>query len=128
MTDLQIRAKEKLEKEYKENEKNFGRAAKIMAPDTKKALISFIEQDEEFADAILQNSQTFGDCMKAVEKNCGTALSDLEAFKRAVQFYFPGAEIEYQMKLYVNPYELEDKKKSEQNGDTFKTFSLFDVM
>lgn len=128
MTDLQIRAKEKLDKEYKENEKNFGRAAAVMAPDTKKALISFIEQDEEFADAILQNSQTFGDCMKTVEKNCGSALSDLEAFKRAVQFYFPGAEIEYQMKLYVNPYELEDKKKAEQGDGTFKTLSLFDVM
>lgn len=127
MTDLQIRAIEKLDKEFEEAKKSFGRAAAVMAPDTKKALVSFIEQDEEFADAILQNSQTFGDCMKAVEKNCGSALSDFEAFKRAVQFYFPGAEIEYQMKLYVNPYELEDKKKAEQKQN-FKTLSLFDVM
>lgn len=128
MTDIQIRATEKLNEEFENNKKNFGRAAAIMAPDTKKALISFIEQDEEFADAVYHNSQTFGDCMKAVEKNCFSALSDLEAFKRAVQFYFPGAEIEYQMKLYVNPYELEDKKKSEQSDKQFKTFSLFDVL
>ena len=37
--------------------------------------------------------------MKAVAKNCGSALSDLEAFRRAVQFYFPGADIRFRMEI-----------------------------
>ena len=128
MTDLQNRAVEKLKKEHEENKKLYGRAASIMAKDTLKALIFFIGQDEEFADAVLQNSQTFGDCMKEVEKNCGSSLSDLEAFKRAVRFYFPGAEIEYQMKIYVNPHELEDKLRAESGEKDFKILSLFDAL
>lgn len=37
--------------------------------------------------------------MKAVAKDCGSCLSDLEAYRRAVQFYFPGAEIRMQMSI-----------------------------
>lgn len=117
-------AKEKLEREKKSA--NFGRYERVMADDVLKALIGFIEQDFEFAEAVAQNSQTFGDCMTAVAKNCGSALSDFEAFKRAVQFYFPGAEIEYQMKIRVNPFDVEQKEKT---GVTeTKIFSLLDIL
>ena len=37
--------------------------------------------------------------MKAVAKNCGSSISDLEAFRRAVQFYFPGADVRFQMSV-----------------------------
>lgn len=128
MNDLQIKAIEKLNSEYEASKKSLGSAAAVMAPDTLKTLITFVKQDEEFADAIMQNSQTFGDCMKAVAKNCGRALSDFEAFRRAVKFYFPVAEIEYQMKIYMNPFELEEKKKNGEPEKAFKTLSLFDAM
>ena len=42
---------------------------------------------------------SFTDCMKAVAKNCGHGISDLEAYRRAVRFYFPGAEIRVQMTI-----------------------------
>ena len=126
MNNKQAEAIEKLRDEHEEEKSKYDRYADIMASDTLKALISFVEQDEEFAIAVLQNSQTFGDCMKSVAKNIRNGISDLEAFKRAVQFYFPGAEIEYQMKLYVNPFELAEKNNTEKQG--FKTFSLFDVL
>lgn len=35
--------------------------------------------------------------MKAVAKGCGSAISDLEAFRRAVRFYFPGADVKFNM-------------------------------
>ena len=116
-------AKNKLEKEYAACKSKLGRHASVMASDTLKALIGFIEQDFEFAEAVIQNSQTFGDCMTVVAQGIGGSISDFNAFKRAVQFYFPGAEIEYQMKIKVNPFE-----KSVSSPKESKIFSLLDIL
>lgn len=63
------------------------------------ALEEFCRQDGEFAQAVVQGG-TFADCMKEVEKGIkGNAISDLEAYRRAVAFYFPGAGIEMQMRI-----------------------------
>lgn len=66
------------------------------------ALITFCEQDYEFAQAVAQGG-SFSKCMEAVARNVGSSISDLEAFKRAVQFYFDGAEVVFQMKIDVCP-------------------------
>lgn len=63
------------------------------------ALLEFCRQDEEFAQAVVQGG-SFGDCMAAVAKGVGNSISDLEAYKRAVAFYFPGAGIS--MKLTID--------------------------
>ena len=84
------------------------------------ALETFIRQDEEFAQAVVQDG-TFSECMKAVAKDCGACLSDLEAYKRAVQFYFPGADVEFQMKIRVNPHESgADDSGNDNGGDNAK--------
>ena len=114
----------KLQKEHDECKVKYDRYAKVMAADVLKALISFVEQDVEFAEAVNQNSQTFGNCMKAVSKGIGGSISDFDAFKKAVQFYFPGAEIEYQMRIKVNPFE----KKTEEASAGVKTLSLLDIL
>ena len=59
-------------------------------------LVHFCEQNEEFAEAVMQGG-SFAECMKAVAKGVGSSISDLEAYRRAVQFYFPGAEIQFHM-------------------------------
>lgn len=100
--ELAAQAKEKLEKEKKDVT---GQKATAMADAVMAALVSFAGQDAEFADAIVTNSQTFGNCMTAVAKGVGSSISDLEAYKRAVRFYFPGAEIDVQMTVRVNPHE-----------------------
>ena len=61
-------------------------------------LETFCTQDEEFAQAVVQGG-SFSDCMTAVAKGVGGHISDLEAYKKAVQFYFPGAEIRMQMTI-----------------------------
>lgn len=66
------------------------------------ALKEFCEQDEEFAQAVVQGG-SFKDCMSAVSKGVGSAISDLEAFKKAVQFYFAGAEVRFKMEIDVCP-------------------------
>ena len=37
--------------------------------------------------------------MKAVAKSCGQALSDVEAYRRAAAFYFPGAKVKMQLTI-----------------------------
>ena len=71
---------------------------KAMAPAVRQALEGFCGQDAEFAQAVAQGG-SFADCMKAVAKGCGTSISDLEAYGKAVSFYFPGAKIRMKMTI-----------------------------
>lgn len=90
------KAIEKLDREYKAG--TYDRYAGAMKKDVLSALKDFCKQDYEFAQAVLDGG-TFENCMKAVAKNCGSCLSDIEAYRRAVAFYFPGAGIQMQMKI-----------------------------
>ncbi len=76
----------------------YDKYAEIMKQGTLDALRDFCRQNSEFAQAVVQGG-SFEDCMKAVTKNCRTGISDLEAYRRAVQFYFPGAEVRFRMEL-----------------------------
>ena len=75
---------------------SYDRYASAMKNAVYEALDEFCRQDAEFAQAVVQGG-TFADCMKAVAKSCGSAISDLEAFRRAVRFYFPGADVKFHM-------------------------------
>lgn len=75
-----------------------GQKEKAMASPVAAQLQSFCKQDEEFAQAVVQGG-TFADCMKKVAAGVGNAISDLEAYKKAVQFYFPGAEVKMQLTI-----------------------------
>ena len=74
--------------------KNFGTKENVMKNAVRDALAEFCRQDTEFAQAVVQGGG-FADCMKAVAKGIGGSISDLEAFRRAAQFYFPGADIAF---------------------------------
>lgn len=78
------------------NSGNYDRYASIMKDAVCEALDGFCRQDAEFAQAVVQGGN-FEDCMKEVAKHCGKAISDLEAFRRAVRFYFPGADVKFHM-------------------------------
>ena len=75
-----------------------GQKEKVMAPAVAAVLKDFCEQDAEFAQAVAQGG-SFKDCMHAVAKGVGGSISDIDAYKKAVQFYFPGAEIRVQMSI-----------------------------
>lgn len=64
-----------------------------------KTICKFCEQNAEFKQAIEQSNKPFADCLKATVKNAGTSIEDLEVYKRAVAFYFPGADIKCTMTL-----------------------------
>ena len=92
-------ARERLEKEYKEVKGTKESAMKAAVRDT---LLEFCRQDEEFAQAVAQGG-SFPDCMAAVAKGVGQSLSDLEAYRRAVSFYFDGAQVDVAMTIRLEP-------------------------
>jgi hypothetical protein len=55
--------------------------------------------------------------MKAVARGVGTGLSDLEAYKRAVQFYFAGATVSFKMLIDVGDGVLNDAAAQTQQND-----------
>lgn len=90
------KALEKLEQERRTA--SYDKYAQIMQSRVFETLMDFCRQDEEFSQAVVQGG-IFEDCMKAVAKSCGTGISDLEAFRRAAQFYSPGAEVRFQISI-----------------------------
>lgn len=108
---MKTEAIQKIDKElaaYKGD--RYGNAMKDYVAGTVK---EFCEQNEEFAQAVVQGG-TFADCMKAVTgKVKGQSISDLDACKAAAEFYFPGSEVEFHMTIRMSKYELE-----ERSGDT----------
>ena len=76
-----------------------GKKEKVMAPAVLVAIKDFCKQEPEFAQAVVQGG-TFAECMKKVAAGVGNSISDLEAYSKAVQFYFPGAKV--QMALTID--------------------------
>lgn len=88
-------AREKLEQGAK---KVKGQKEGVMKSAVQSTLLDFCRQNEEFAQAVVQGG-TFPECMAAVAKGVGSSISDLEAYKKAVSFYFPGAEVRMHMTI-----------------------------
>lgn len=89
-------AEEKLRAEAEKG--TYDRYAAVMKKPVLEQLVAFCGQNEEFAEAVVQGG-SFEECMKAVAKGCGQALSDLEAYKRAAAFYFKGADVVMQLEI-----------------------------
>lgn len=87
-----------LEKLEKEKGAVSGQKETVMKGAVLAAIQDFCRQDAEFAQAVVQGG-TFKDCMTAVAKGVGTSISDLDAYKKAVQFYFPGAKVKMQLSI-----------------------------
>lgn len=73
-----------------------------MADEVRRVLTDFARQDAEFAQAIAQSGD-FRACMEQVAAGVGSHLPDIEAYRRAVRFYFAGAEVRFHMELILYP-------------------------
>ena len=85
----------KLEGELKALDKKLSRMEAAMAEPVCRMLISFCEQDPRFADTVFAKTETLSDCLRAVGKGVQYSISDVEAYRRAVQFYFPAADVDF---------------------------------
>ena len=136
--DLAKKAKEELEEQLMEAI-SVNKYASAIAKPCMEALGSFAEQDEEFARAILDGD--FKECMEKITKGIGGSISDIEVYRRAAQFYFPGAKVNFEMTIAVNPYEDGGKASDAGSKDmadgarvtkepvrVFKKYSLDDLI
>lgn len=98
MTDMAIAKLDKELKQLQDSKKRDLKISTMMRP-VYDAIAEFCRQNEEFAQAVVQGG-SFEQCMDAVAKGVGSSISDLDAYRRAVQFYFPGADI--RVKMTVN--------------------------
>ncbi len=72
-------------------------------------LKDFCDQNEEFAQAVVQGG-SFAECMATVVKAIkGGTISDLDACRAAAAFYFPGCVVEFHMVIHMSRFEAEDK-------------------
>lgn len=88
-------AAERLNREIKDVK---GQKEGAMKSAVVEALLTFCMRDEEFAQAVVQGG-SFADCMTAVAKGVGNSISDISAYRKAAQFYFPGAKIRVEMSI-----------------------------
>lgn len=91
------------------------------------ALISFCGQDDLLAREIVEGG-TFADCMKAVAAGVGDSISDLEAYKKAVKFYSPSAEIGFVMTISRGEKSEMPKAPKETKQETRKVIDLADFL
>ena len=91
-------AVEKLEFEHVQFKKGFKNSGKeaMVSKHVLEALTSFC-QNSDFANAVLLKEKTITDCLIEVMKGVGSAISDLEVYQRAANFYFPGSKISFAM-------------------------------
>ena len=86
--------------------KNFkGNREKVIAEPTSNALQAFCRQSEEFARAVIDGG-SIEECIAEVVKGIKTqAVSDFEVYQAAVQYYFPGAIVDFHMTIRMSEYE-----------------------
>lgn len=102
------KAAEKLDKEQKAVS---GQKELAMKPAVLEAIRDFCVQDSEFAQAVVEGG-SFADCMKAVAAGVGSSISDIDAYKKAVNFYFPGAKVAMSLTIdLIGDAAREDKEE-----------------
>lgn len=95
---MQKEAIKKLREELKAIKKGNQYVNAVKKPVTD-VLISFCKQEDEFAQAIVQSDKTLEDCLNTVVKDVKGSISDIDAYTRAVRFYFPTAGIDFKMTI-----------------------------
>lgn len=80
-------------------------------------LKKFCEEDARFAHVVLKTRRTLSDCCGQIVRGVGSSISDIEVYRRAVQFYFPNSEIECKMNILLTgeaPSEEEMSREPEK--------------
>jgi len=93
-------AEDKISAEYKADSKKLTAKGNAVAEAVLNALTDFCRQNSEFAQAVMQSDKPVTDCINSTVAKCGNSISDLEVYRKAVQFYFAGADVH--MKLTVD--------------------------
>lgn len=97
---MKNQAIEKITRELKDLK--VGQKEKAVSNAVFDTLINFVNQEDEFAQAVAQSDKTLTDCLTAVMKGVGNSISDIEVYRRVTAFYFPGAGINFNMTINLS--------------------------
>ena len=110
------KVKEEAVKKLTEQDKEakYDKYGAIMHSAVLEALCEFCRQNAEFARSIVETDKHIKDCLKAVSKGVGNGISDIDAYSRAVAFYFAGATVSFKMMIDVGDGVLCDRTPQEK--------------
>ena len=95
--DFSKLATDKIAKELSEFKGDrYGQAVKSFVAST---LTNFCGQSQRFAQVVYETPATLSDCCAEIMKGCGSHISDIDVYRGAVRYYFPGAEIEFTLTI-----------------------------
>ncbi len=97
-TEIIEQAVEKIHRERDEN-KSLSKKGEAVGLSVVGTLITFCRQNAEFAQAIVQSDKNVGECIEYTVKDSGSSISDIEVYRKAVEFYFTGATVRFEMVL-----------------------------
>ena len=138
MTELQEKAIKKIEEGCRDCKGD--KRGNIVARPVADKLVEFCSASEDFARAVCADDKNFSDCIAAVIHGVGSAIADIEAYQRAVSYYFPDAFIMVDMRIILpgaanvdKPVETADNSGASANpstdqGDGDKIISFFDIL
>lgn len=75
-------------------------------------LKDFCVQNEEFSQAVVQG-KSVGECIEYTVKGAGSSISDIEVYRKAVEFYFPGATVNFKMTVYLGDQGFSNSEPAE---------------
>lgn len=74
--------------------------AKTIKGSVVKTLVYFCS-NEQFAQAVLDPDKHLAECLKSIVKDVGNMISDLEVYKRAAEYYIPGADVDFVLTMRI---------------------------
>lgn len=89
------------------------------------ALVDFCRQSEEFADAVIATGKTMKECITEIMRDVGSSISDVELYRRAVQFWLEGADVEAQLRVVLPAAKSPDVREKKK---TVKILSLDELL
>lgn len=122
---MKQKAIEKLNEEYK-SATNLSQKGNVVKSGVLNALIEFCNQNSEFAQAVVQSDKPISECIEQSVKGTGNACSDLEVYKKAVNFYFQGATVKFDMKIDLGDDGFSNDQTSKSGELTLSLDSLLD--
>ena len=131
MNDIQKQAIEKIKKESAEFKGD--KHGNVVVRPVADVLEQFCENNADFAAAVLGEDKHFADCIAAVTHGVGEAISDIEAYRRAVRYFFPDADVKFDMRIILpglvdKPVETVENQPAADQRDAGEIISIFDIL
>ena len=90
------------------------RYQKVVGEHVVDTLKEFCRQNSEFAQAVVQSSKSVSDCIAYTVKGCKEYTADIEVYRKAAEFYFPGAVVRFEMILDLGDDGFSNNKPGEE--------------